>query len=252
MNIKLNCDMGESFGIYNLGLDSEIMPYIDMANLACGFHASDPMTMHKSIKSAKEHNLEIGCHPSYPDLVGFGRREMKCSEEEIVSLVLYQLGALDAICKSYDTKLTYLKPHGALYNNMMSNEMIFKAIAKAISKYDSSLKLLILSSSKNQHYQTLANKYNIRLLYEVFADRAYNDDGSLVSRTQKGAVLSDLEMVLERAELLFKTQTIKSITGKYLKLEADTLCVHGDNQSALELIKMLAKMRSLATGKKRI
>ena len=244
MNIKLNCDMGESFGIYNLGLDTKIMPHIDMANLACGFHASDPVTIHKSIKSAKEHNLEIGCHPSYPDLVGFGRREMNCSQEEIVSFILYQLGALDAICKSYGKKVTYLKPHGALYNSMMRDDTIFKSIAKAISKYNPSIKLMILSSSKNNHYQILAQKYNINLLYEVFADRAYNDDGSLVSRTQKGAVLSNIDDVLKRAKLLFKDKSIKTITGKYLKLEVDTICVHGDNQSALELIEMLSKMRS--------
>jgi len=243
MNIKLNCDMGESFGIYNLGLDTKIMPYIDMANLACGFHASDPVTIHKSIKSAKEYNLEIGCHPSYPDLVGFGRREMNCSQEEIVSFTLYQLGALDALCKSYNQKVTYLKPHGALYNSMMKNEMIFKAIAKAISKYDTSIKLMILSTSKNSYYETLAKSYNISLLYEVFADRAYNDNGFLVSRTEEGAVISDKNSVLKRAKLLFKEQSIKTISGKKLKIEVDTICVHGDNQSALELIKMLSELK---------
>ena len=117
--IDLNCDMGESFGIYKMGFDEEIMPFIDMANLACGFHASDPVTMHKSIKNAKEQGVEIGCHPSYPDLVGFGRREMSCSEEEIVSFILYQLGALDALCQSYGQKVTYLKPHGALKHFML-------------------------------------------------------------------------------------------------------------------------------------
>lgn len=121
MHIKLNCDMGESFGIYSFGLDKEVMPYIDMANLACGFHASDPVTMHKSINNAKEHGVEIGCHPAYPDLIGFGRREISCSQEEIVSFILYQLGALDALCKSYDVKVTYVKPHGALYNGMVNN-----------------------------------------------------------------------------------------------------------------------------------
>ena len=164
MNIKLNCDMGESFGIYSIGLDKEVMPYIEMANLACGFHASDPVTMHKSIKNAKEYGVEIGSHPAYPDLVGFGRREMNCSQEEVVSFIIYQLGALDALCKSYDTKVTYVKPHGALYNSMMKNETVFKAIAKAISKYDHSIKLMILSSSKNTHYQELAQKYKIELL----------------------------------------------------------------------------------------
>jgi UPF0271 protein len=236
--------MGESFGIYKLGLDEQIMPYIDMANLACGFHASDPMTMHQSVKHAKACNVAIGCHPAYPDLVGFGRREMSCSDEEVVALVLYQLGALDAICRSYHTKVTYLKPHGALYNSMMRDENIFKAIAKAIAKYDSSIKLMILSSLKNSHYQELASKYNISLLYEVFADRAYTREGFLVNRVEKGAVLSSDKEVLARAKLLFEKNIIKTIDGEELYLEADTICVHGDNQSALELIKLLHGINS--------
>ncbi len=134
-NIKLNCDMGESFNDHKVGMDEEIMPYIDMANLACGFHASEPVTMHRSIKLAKTHDVTIGAHPSYPDLEGFGRREMDCSIEEIVSLVLYQCGALDGICRSYGEKVSYLKPHGALYNTMMKDIEVFKAICKAISKY---------------------------------------------------------------------------------------------------------------------
>ena len=236
--------MGESFGIYTIGLDKEVMPYIEMANLACGFHASDPVTMHKSIKNAKEYEVEIGSHPAYPDLVGFGRREMNCSQEEIISFIIYQLGALDALCKSYDTKVTYLKPHGALYNSMMKNETVFKAIAKAISKYDHSIKLMILSSSKNTHYQKLAQKYKIELLYEVFADRAYTDEGFLVSRNEKGAVITKEQEVLERAKLLFEKNIIKTITGKELKLKVDTICVHGDNQSALALIKSLYKLKN--------
>ena len=244
MNIKLNCDMGESFGIYKMGLDEEIMPFIDMANLACGFHASDPVTMHKSIKNAKEQGVEIGCHPAYPDLVGFGRREMSCSQEEIVSFILYQLGALDALCKSYRQKVTYVKPHGALYNSMMKDEAIFKAIAKAISKYDSSIKLMILSSTQNSYYQALAQKYKIELLYEVFADRAYTDEGLLVSRSKSGAVLSDEKEVIERAKLLFEKSILKTINGKELKLEVDSICVHGDNESALKLIKSLHKLKN--------
>jgi len=234
--------MGESFGIYKIGMDKQIMPYIDMANLACGFHASDPVTMHKSIKLAKEHNIEIGCHPSYPDLVGFGRREMVCSTEEIVSFILYQLGALEAICRSYDVKVSYLKPHGALYNGMMRDKNIFRAIAKAISKYDKSIKLMILSSTQNSDYAKMARKYGISLLYELFADRAYTNSGLLVSRNEKGAVLSRDE-VLERGELLFSKGVIKTIGGKKLKLEADTLCVHGDNIEALEIIKALFEIR---------
>jgi len=244
MDIKLNCDMGESFGVYTMGMDEQIMPYIDMANLACGFHASDPVTMHRSIRSAREHNVEIGAHPSYPDLVGFGRREMVCSGEEIVSFILYQLGALEALCQSYDTKVSYLKPHGALYNSMMKELEIFKAISKAISKYDPSIKLMILSSSKNDHYEKIAKRYGISLLYEVFADRAYTDDGLLLSRADKGAVISDENEMLTRAKLLFDQGTIETISGKKLQLKADTICVHGDNEAAVSLIKSLHQLKN--------
>ncbi|CAA6815234.1 MAG: Lactam utilization protein LamB [uncultured Sulfurovum sp.] len=236
--------MGEGFGAYSMGLDEKIMPYIEMANLACGFHASDPVTMHKSIKLCKEHDLQIGCHPSYPDLVGFGRREMSCSSEEIISFILYQLGALSALCKSYDVKLSYVKPHGALYNAMMRDESIFRAITKAISKFDSNLKLMILSSGKNDNYAQLAQKYNINLLYEVFADRAYTNEGFLVPRSLKDAVIENKEEVLQRAKSLMRKGSLKSIDGKKLKLKVDTLCVHGDNKSALKLIKSLHKLKN--------
>ncbi|CAA6819254.1 MAG: Lactam utilization protein LamB [uncultured Sulfurovum sp.] len=244
MNIKLNCDMGEGFGAYSMGLDEKIMPYIDMANLACGFHASDPVTMHKSIKLCKEHDIQIGCHPSYPDLVGFGRREMNCSSEEIVAFVLYQLGALTALCKSYDLKVKYLKPHGALYNSMMKDENIFKAIAKAIAKFDINIKLMVLSSAKNDSYEEIANKYNITLLYEVFADRAYTNEGALVSRSEKNAVITSKEDVIKRTKQLMNKGIVKSIEGKKLKLKVDTLCVHGDNKAALKLIKSLHKLKN--------
>lgn len=236
--------MGESFGIYKLGLDEQIMPYVDMVNLACGFHASDPVTMHQSIKNAKAHNLEIGAHPSYPDLAGFGRREMKCSEEEIVSFIIYQCGALDALCKSYNMKVTYLKPHGALYNTMMKDREVFKAVCKAVSKYDQTIKLMILSNQDNETFARTASKYGITLLYEIFADRSYNDDGSLVDRSNPKAVLSSELEVIERAKLLRDRGVIKTINNKELKLQADTLCVHGDNESALKLIIALKNIKN--------
>lgn len=241
-HIKLNCDMGESFGIYKMGMDEEIMPYIDMANLACGYHASDPVTMHQSIKNAKEHDVQIGAHPSYPDLAGFGRREMKCSIEEIVSFIIYQCGALDALCKTYGEKVTYLKPHGALYNTMMRDTEVFKAICKAVSKYDKSIKVMILSNGENEKFANIAKKYGITLLYEVFADRAYLDDGSLVPRSQEGALISSDEAVIRRARLLLNEGCIETISGKKLPVEADTLCVHGDNAEALGMIKALHRL----------
>jgi len=232
--------MGEALGV---SLDEQIMPYIDMANLACGFHAGDPVTMHRSVKLAKAHKVSIGVHPSYHDVEGFGRREMQCSTEEIISLVLYQIGALGAICKSYGTSVSYVKPHGALYNMMMKDLHLFKAICKAVSKYDTNIKLMILSSTQNDHYARVAKKYSISLLYEVFADRAYCDDGSLVPRSQDGAVLGSDEEVLKRAKLLRDEGCIETINGKKLFLQADTLCVHGDNAQALSIIQALHKLK---------
>lgn len=241
MTIKLNCDMGESFGVWKMGLDEEIMPYIDMANLACGFHASDALTMNKSVALAKQNNVIIGAHPAYQDLVGFGRRSMICSLEEIKSIVLYQLGALSAFCKANGTGISYVKPHGALYNDMMRDENIFKAVVSAIAAFDKNVRVMILSGPKNEAYKHTASLYGVNIIYEVFADRNYNDDGSLVSRMSENAVIHDELEVAQRILTLKEKGFIQSINGQRLTLEVDTICVHGDNEKALEFIKLLKK-----------
>ncbi len=237
--IKLNCDMGESFGAWKMGLDEEIMPLVDMSNIACGFHASDPVTMDKTVKLAQRNGVIIGAHPGYPDLVGFGRRDMKCNSKEIEKFVLYQVGALEAICKANGVKIEYVKPHGALYNTMMRDAEVFKALIKSISTYDKNLKLMILSSSKNAEYEKVANELGVSLLFEVFADRAYMDDGSLMPRSMPNAVLNSSEEVIERLEFLLKNGAIKSHTGKELELKVDCICVHGDNTHALGIVKAM-------------
>jgi len=242
VKIRLNCDMGESFGIWKMGLDEQIMPYIDMANLACGFHASDAVTMNSSVKLAKQNKVIIGAHPAYQDLVGFGRRSISCTNEEIETLILYQLGALSAFCVVHKTKISYVKPHGALYNDMMKNENIFCSILKAISSFNSSIKLMILSTPNNEKFKTIADTYNIELLYEVFADRNYNDDGTLVARTDKNAVIHDVNIVQKRVETLQNSGYLYSINEKKLFIQADTICVHGDNEEALSFIKLLQKL----------
>lgn len=241
MKIKLNCDMGESFGIWKMGNDEEIMPYIDMANLACGYHASDALTMNRAVALAKEHNVTIGAHPSYQDLIGFGRRSILCSLEEIKSIILYQLGALSAFCRAHGTTISYVKPHGALYNDMMRDENIFKAILNAISSYDKNIKLMILSSSKNEAYEFTAKQYSINLIYEVFADRNYNDDGSLVLRGLENAVIHDELEVVNRITTLNDRGYLTSLSGQKLFIKADSVCVHGDNENALEFVKLLRK-----------
>jgi len=240
--IQLNCDMGESFGIWEMGEDKSIMPYINMANLACGFHASDSLTMNKSVKLAVKHNVTIGAHPAYQDLIGFGRRSIPSTDEEISAITLYQLGALSAFCKTQNTKVSYVKPHGALYNDMMKNDDIFKAILKAISSFDDNIKLMILSTPNYKRFKKIASEYGIKLIYEVFADRNYNDDGSLVSRTLKNAVVTNKDEVIRRVKILNKYGYLKSINGEKLFIKADTICVHGDGENALSFIKGLKKV----------
>ncbi|PLY09014.1 MAG: hypothetical protein C0626_08330 [Arcobacter sp.] len=242
MNIKLNCDMGESFGIWKMGKDEEIMPYVSMANLACGFHASDPLTMSRAVSLACKHSVEIGAHPGYQDLVGFGRRKIVCSLEEIVAIILYQIGALNAFCKTYDKSITYVKPHGALFNDMMKDELTFKAILSAISSYDKSIKLVILSTSKNEEYKQIALLYGITLMFEVYADRNYGDDGLLLSRVEADSVITDELDILERIETLKDRGYITSINGMKLFLQADTLCIHGDNEKSYEFIKIASRL----------
>ncbi|CAM3394406.1 5-oxoprolinase subunit PxpA [Arcobacter aquimarinus] len=241
MAIRLNCDMGESFGVWKMGNDEEIMPLIDMANLACGYHASDALTMNRTVSLAKKHNVTIGAHPSYQDLQGFGRRSILCSLEEIKSIILYQLGALSAFCKAHGTAVSYVKPHGALYHDMMRDENIFKAILNAISSYDKNIKLMILSGPKNEAYDYTAKLYSINLIYEVFADRNYNDDGSLVARSYENAVIQDELQVADRIKLIKERGYLYSTNSKKLFLKADSICVHGDNDKALEFIKLLRK-----------
>jgi len=240
--IKLNSDLAEGFGSWKKGNDEEIMRYIDMANLACGFHAGDPLVMTKAVKSAKQNSVTIGAHPGYQDLLGFGRRSIPYTKEELKAAVIYQIGALRALANSQEVDISYVKPHGALYNDMMRDEEIFKTIVEALSSYDNSLKLMILSSSKNSSYSALAKSCKIKLIYEAFADRAYDDEGFLLSRSKEGSVISEVESVLKRVETMANEGVIYSVSGKRLELEIDSLCVHGDNEKALELTKRIREI----------
>jgi len=213
-----------------------------MANLACGFHSGDALTMNESVSMAKKEGVTIGAHPAYQDLVGFGRRSMSCTSDEVKSIVLYQIGALSAFCAVHNTGISYVKPHGALYNDMMKDEKIFRAILEAISSFDINIKLMILSTPNNELFENIALKYNIKLIYEVFADRNYNDDGSLVARSNENAVIHDVKLVKERISTLQENGYLTSINDKKLYIQADTICVHGDNEQALEFIKLLKNL----------
>lgn len=236
--IKLNCDLGESFGHYTLGCDSEAMAEIDMANIACGFHAGDPSVMANTLALAKKYNVEIGAHPSYPDRQGFGRRSMTLNKDELTHLLHYQIATLEGMAKVQGLDVSYVKPHGALYNDMMADTELFECIVSAISAYPSPLKLMVLSQENNNRNQAIADKHNVTLIFEVFADRRYNDDGSLVSRTLAGAVLSD-ELLLRQIEQLKTQDSVTTLSGNTLQLQCDSLCVHGDNPSAISQIKRI-------------
>ncbi len=233
--------MGESFGHWKMGMDEEIMPYVDMANIACGFHASDPLTMSKTVALAKAHNVVIGAHPAYPDLLGFGRRDIKLSATEISNIVLYQIGALKAICHSQQVQLAYVKPHGALYNAMMRDNDIFSAIINAMSSLEVNLPLMVLANNNAEHMKAQAAKLGVSLLLEAFCDRAYSDEGSLVPRSEKNSVLVGDAAIENRIRELVIDKKITSISGKKLSINADTICVHGDHSDALESVK---KVRS--------
>ena len=235
MKIKLNCDLGESFGAWTMGHDSEVMPYIDQANIACGFHGGDPLVMQKTLALAKQHQVSVGAHPSYPDLVGFGRRSMACSSEEIIALIHYQVAALDGMASAQGLSIDYVKPHGALYNDMMAKAEVFTAILVALSQYPKKLTLMLQATPELAAFKTQANEFGIAVYAEAFADRCYDDDGRLVARSQAGAVLNKAAM-LAQVKQLTEQGTVTTLSGKVLKLNVDSICVHGDNIAGVQAI----------------
>lgn len=237
--LLLNCDMGESFGSWRMGLDAEVMPYIDCANIACGYHAGDPGTMRRTVALALAHGVTIGAHPAYPDLVGFGRRSMACSSEEIRDLLHYQIGALDGICRVLGGRVAYVKPHGALYNDMMADPLKLRAVLEAVAAYDASLPLMLMATADGSTARALGAAVGVPLWFEAFADRAYTASGHLVSRRLPGAVHHDPTQVLEQALRLARGQALVADDGSAVQLDASTLCVHGDNDSSVAAVRQI-------------
>ena len=243
--MKLNCDLGEGENVLQVANDALIMPFINQANIACGLHASNPSVMAHTVQLAKTHNVSIGAHPSYDDKANFGRQNVALSSKEIISLLLYQFGALQAICQLYDTQLDYVKPHGALYNTMMVDSQLMQAILQAVklwnrqSRITHDLPLMVLANNQTEAMLELAKSYGVSLLFEAFADRAYNDDGSLVARSEAGAVLETQAEILMQARLLLEQGQVKTLQGNLLTFKADSLCVHGDNPQALAAVKAI-------------
>lgn len=236
--VDLNSDLGESFGRYTLGMDDKIIPLITSANVACGYHASDPVVMNKTIEMAKKAGIQVGAHPGFPDLMGFGRRNMNVSPAEAKSYVLYQLGALDAFCKAHGMKMQHVKPHGALYNMAAKDYTLSKAICEAIREYDDTLIVMALSGGE---LVRAAKDMGLRVAREVFADRAYEEDGTLVARTKEGAMITDEEEAIRRVIRMVKEQKVTAITGKDVPIQADSICVHGDGEKALAFVERIRK-----------
>ncbi len=236
--LLLNCDIGESFGNWTLGLDAEVMPFIDCANVACGFHAGDPSIMRKTVSLALKHGVQVGAHPAYQDLQGFGRRSMAYSPQEIQDLLLYQIGALDGICRAQGMRVSYVKPHGAMYNDMMVNPAQLRAVIQAVAAYGD-LPLMLLATRDNSAAQALGDEYGVTLWFEAFADRAYDNKGHLVSRQLTGAVHHDAETIIQQALTISRGDALTASDGSPLVLQANTLCVHGDNASSIAAVQRI-------------
>ncbi|MFS0821268.1 5-oxoprolinase subunit PxpA [Bacillus sp. 1P02SD] len=234
--IDLNCDLGESFGAYKIGNDEHVLPHISSANIACGFHAGDPHVMNQTVQLAKNYGVAIGAHPGFQDLAGFGRRAMAVSPSDVYDLVLYQIGAISAFCQVYDVELTHVKPHGALYNMAAVDINLAEAIAKVIANFDPTLALYGLAGSK---LIEAGEKYGLKTVSEVFADRTYQPDGTLTPRTESNAVIHDSNESIRQVLQMVKEQTVQTITGEVIPIKADSICVHGDNSHALQFVQQL-------------
>jgi UPF0271 protein len=234
--IDINSDMGESFGAYVMGDDEALLGYVTSANIACGFHGGDPRTIDATVAHAAAREIAIGAHVSYPDLVGFGRRSLRVSADELITDVLYQIGALEAFCRRHGSAVRYVKAHGALYNDLADNEELAAAFADALVAYGGGLAALVLAGSPA--VEVLAKK-GIRVVREGFADRGYTAAGRLVPRRQSGALITDPALVAERGWRIATGAEIEAADGCPLVLEVDSLCVHGDTPGAVELARAL-------------
>ncbi|MDO5115109.1 MAG: 5-oxoprolinase subunit PxpA [Synergistaceae bacterium] len=234
--VDLNSDLGESFGAYKLGMDYEIIKYVSSVNIACGWHAGDPMVMDRTVKMCAVNGVAVGAHPGYPDLVGFGRRHMNISFDEAKAYVKYQLGALMSFAASNGVKVQHLKAHGAMGNDSNKNENLAKAICEAVAEVDKSI---ILLSFAGGAVVRIAKEMGLRCANEVFADRAYRDDYTLVPRGEPGAMITDTDLAAKRIVRMVKEGVVETITGKVIPIDVHSVCVHGDTPAAITIVENL-------------
>lgn len=235
----INCDMGESFGRWQMGQDQDIMPYLDAANIACGFHAGDPCVMRKTVALALQNNVKIGAHPGYPDLAGFGRRSMSLSAEELTDCLWYQMAALDGVTRCLGGEMSYIKPHGALYNDMMKQPQLLRIIMQAVRQFNPNLTLIVQAVPGWNKLLEQAQRIGLAVWFEAFSDRLYQDNGLLTPRSETGATLG-LEAAINQSQRILNQSEVVSVSGKVLDLKVDTLCIHGDGEHAVTIASQLS------------
>jgi UPF0271 protein len=236
MRVDINCDMGESFGAYEIGADDEVLPHVTSANIACGFHGGDPAVMRTTIAGATKYGVAVGAHPGLPDLVGFGRRAMQVTPQEVYDLSIYQIGALLGFARAAGTELQHVKPHGALYNMAAAQPALADAIARAVRDID---RALILYGLAGSHLLAAAARAGIPAASEAFADRNYLHDGSLVSRQRPDALVTDADEAVRRVVRMVRDGVVADVDGEDIPIRADTICIHGDGPNAAELARAL-------------
>lgn len=236
--IDLNCDMGESFGAYTIGMDDQMLNLISSANIACGFHGGDPRVMERTVRSAAERGVGIGAHVGFPDLVGFGRRNLNAKPEEVKTDVLYQIGAIYAFCRAFGVELQHVKPHGALYNMAVADRELAEAIVEGVTLFD---RRLILLAPIGSEMARAAERAGLPVAYEGFADRNYNADGTLVSRRRSDALIHDPEIAGPRVVRMVCEGKVRAITGEDVILNVHSICFHGDNPAAVELARAVRR-----------
>ncbi|MGP4105617.1 LamB/YcsF family protein [Virgibacillus sp. L01] len=237
--IDLNCDMGESFGAYTIGSDEKLLEFVTSANIACGAHAGDPTVMDRTVRLAKEHHVGVGAHPGFPDIAGFGRRMIDFSPDEIYRMVVHQIGGLQAFCTVHGFQMQHVKPHGAMYNLAAQNRDAADAITRAVYDVDSSLILFGLAGSE---LLAAGREAGLRVASEVFADRTYQADGSLIPRGRADAMISNVDAAVLQVERMVNEGVVCAATGEMVDIEADTICVHGDGEHAVTFVEKLRAM----------
>jgi UPF0271 protein len=236
MRVDINCDMGESFGAYEIGADAEVLPHVTSANIACGFHGGDPAVMRVTVAAARKLGVAIGAHPGLPDLAGFGRRAMQVTPQEVYDLIIYQVGALLGFARAAGAELQHVKPHGALYNMAAAQPPLADAIARAVRDIDARLVLFGLAGS---HLLAAANRVGLACASEAFADRNYLHDGALVPRSRPDAMVADVGAAVRRAVRMVREGIVADVDGEDIPIRADTICLHGDGPNAAALAREL-------------